>query len=48
MPGCSGQVLKESIKRISRLDVEFLLPGHGDIVSGLEEVKANFESIERD
>lgn len=48
LPGGSGQVLKESIKRISRLDVEYLLPGHGDIVSGRGAVKTNFTNIERD
>jgi glyoxylase-like metal-dependent hydrolase (beta-lactamase superfamily II) len=48
LPGGNGQELKESIKRISRLDVEYLLPGHGEIVSGREAVKANFANIERD
>jgi hydroxyacylglutathione hydrolase len=48
LPGGNGQALKESIKRISRLDVEYLLPGHGQMVSGREAVKANFANIERD
>ena len=48
LPGGNGQELKESIKMISRLDVEYLLPGHGDIVSGREAVKTNFADIERD
>ncbi|MBW2358957.1 MAG: MBL fold metallo-hydrolase [Deltaproteobacteria bacterium] len=47
LPGGNGQELKESIKMISRLDVEYLLPGHGDIVSGREAVKTNFADIER-
>ena len=46
LPGGSGEDLKESIKKISTLDVELLLPGHGDIVEGSERVKANFENIE--
>lgn len=48
LPSGSGQELKGSIKRISLLDVEYLLPGHGDIVSGREAVKTNFTNIERD
>ena len=48
LPGGSGEELKESIKKISRLDVEYLLSGHGDIVSGREAVKTNFANIERD
>ena len=47
LPGGNGQELKESIKRISRLQAEYLLPGHGEIVSGREEVKSNFIDIER-
>ncbi len=47
LPGGNGQKLKESIKKISRLDVEYLLPGHGEMVSGREAVKANFRNIER-
>ncbi|MBW1722842.1 MAG: MBL fold metallo-hydrolase [Deltaproteobacteria bacterium] len=47
LPGGDGSALKESIRRLSRLDVETLLPGHGPIISGREEVKANFEEIER-
>jgi glyoxylase-like metal-dependent hydrolase (beta-lactamase superfamily II) len=47
LPGGNGRALKESIKSISRLDVEYLLPGHGEIVSGREAVKANFTDIER-
>jgi glyoxylase-like metal-dependent hydrolase (beta-lactamase superfamily II) len=46
LPGGDGQELKESIKRISLLDVEYLLSGHGDILSGREKVKANFGDIE--
>lgn len=46
LPGGDGQELKESIKKISLLDVEYLLSGHGDILSGREKVKANFGDIE--
>ena len=47
LPGGNGSQLKESIRKISRLDVEYLLPGHGDMVSGRDRVKANFDEIER-
>lgn len=46
LPGGNGAQLKESIRRISRLDVEYLLTGHGDIVAGREAVKQNFKTIE--
>lgn len=47
LPGGNGQTLKESIKRISTLEVEYLLPGHGDVVIGASRVKENFLEIER-
>ena len=46
LPGGNGQELKNSIRNISRLDVEYLLPGHGNVVSGREAVKENFKDIE--
>jgi glyoxylase-like metal-dependent hydrolase (beta-lactamase superfamily II) len=46
LSGGSGNQLKESIKRISSLDIELLLPGHGNIVRGKEEVKRNFSLVE--
>jgi hydroxyacylglutathione hydrolase len=47
LPGGSGQSLKQSIKNLSRLEVEHLLPGHGEVVSGRELVKRNFSEVER-
>ena len=46
LPGGNGDQLKESIIRLSDLDVEILLPGHGDILTGSEKIKANFSNIE--
>ena len=46
LPGGDGALIKESIKRMARLDVELLLSGHGEIISGVREVKSNFEQIE--
>ncbi len=47
LPGGDGQRLKESINRLSNLEVEHLLPGHGEAVSGRELVKRNFLEVER-
>jgi glyoxylase-like metal-dependent hydrolase (beta-lactamase superfamily II) len=46
LPAGNGEQLKDSIKRIALLDIEYLLTGHGDIVSGREAVKRNFKIIE--
>ncbi|MDO9529823.1 MAG: MBL fold metallo-hydrolase [Syntrophales bacterium] len=46
LPGGDSKLLKESIKSISKLDVEYLLPGHGEIVVGAEAVQANFQMVE--
>jgi hydroxyacylglutathione hydrolase len=45
LPGGSAAQLKASIERLAQLDVEYLLPGHMDIVTGKENVKKNFEFI---
>ena len=47
LPQGNGQHLKESIKRVSCLEIDVLLPGHGDTVSGEENVRANFQQVER-
>jgi glyoxylase-like metal-dependent hydrolase (beta-lactamase superfamily II) len=47
VPGGSGRQLKESIRRIAALDARWLLPGHGDVVSGAAAVRDNFEQVER-
>jgi hydroxyacylglutathione hydrolase len=46
LPGGNGQALKESIKKTSALDVEILLPGHGDVIQGRDAVRKNFEDVE--
>jgi len=45
LPGGDGQLLKTSIEKLSGLDVEYLLPGHGDPVAGRAAVQANFQGI---
>ena len=47
LPGGDGSTLKKSIKRLAELDVEKLLPGHGDILVGQAEVQMNFQRVEQ-
>ena len=47
LPGGDGSLLKESIKRLAELDVEWLLPGHGNFISGTEAVRKNFAQVEQ-
>jgi hydroxyacylglutathione hydrolase len=47
LPGGNGEALKASIRRLSRLDTAYLLPGHGGYLSGSRDVKANFDHVER-
>jgi len=46
LPGGDGGRLKESIRRMGQLDANWLLSGHGDVVSGSEAVKSNFKQVE--
>lgn len=41
----NSKLIKESIERMSHLDTEILLPGHGELVMGKEMVLQNFEYI---
>jgi len=47
LPGGGAEQLKASIERLSQLDIEYLLPGHMDIVVGRENVKNNFDFIKK-
>lgn len=44
-PGGNGMLLKKSINRLSQLDTEYLLPGHGDLVIGKDRVRRNFDYV---
>jgi len=44
-PQGSGSQLKESIKRLAELEVEYLLPGHMQMIRGAQAVKNNFHLI---
>jgi hydroxyacylglutathione hydrolase len=46
LPGGDGEMLKLSIRRLAALDLEILLPGHGDVVVGKDAVEANFRAVE--
>lgn len=46
-PGGNPIQLKNSIELISKLDVEYLLPGHMNLITGKENVKENFEFIKK-
>ncbi len=47
LPGGSADELKQSIDKLSRLEIEYLLPGHMDIITSAEKVKSNFEFIKK-
>ncbi len=47
LPGGSAAQLKQSIERLSKLEIEYLLPGHMGIVNGAQKVKNNFEFIRK-
>lgn len=47
LPGGNGKQLKQSLEKLAGIPAEFVLPGHGDIISGQEQVKANHERISR-
>jgi glyoxylase-like metal-dependent hydrolase (beta-lactamase superfamily II) len=44
-PGGDSKLLKQSIRNLSKLDVEYLLPGHMGMVMGASNVKKNFEKV---
>jgi glyoxylase-like metal-dependent hydrolase (beta-lactamase superfamily II) len=47
LPGGDSATLKQSIQRLTNLDVEWLLSGHGEVIEGAEAVRKNFEDIEK-
>jgi glyoxylase-like metal-dependent hydrolase (beta-lactamase superfamily II) len=47
LPGGDGAQLKASIRRMADLEAAWLLCGHGDVVSGAEAVRQNFEAVAR-
>jgi len=45
LPGGNSQTLAESIARLARLDIEYLVPGHGEVVKGKKTIEKNFQMI---
>ncbi|MCJ8502241.1 MBL fold metallo-hydrolase [Desulfatitalea alkaliphila] len=47
LPGGDGNQLKQSIRRMSEMDAEWLLSGHGQVLSGAAAIKTNFQQVEQ-
>ena len=47
LPGGNGALLKKSIEKLAELEIEWLLPGHADIIGGKKEVRANFDLLKQ-
>lgn len=45
LPGGDARALAQSIRRLSSLEIEYLVPGHGEIIKGREMVERNFNAI---
>ncbi|HNS15808.1 MAG TPA: MBL fold metallo-hydrolase, partial [Syntrophorhabdaceae bacterium] len=45
LPGGDAELLAESIKRLAELDIEHLIPGHGELIRGEKAIKKNFQLI---
>jgi hydroxyacylglutathione hydrolase len=44
-PGGDGNLLRDSIERLARLDAEWLLSGHGEVLKGKKNIQRNFSYI---
>jgi len=45
LPGGDGSLLKKSLKKLHKLDIQWLLPGHGDFLDNAGDVKTNFAQL---
>ncbi len=45
LPGGDGRLIKDSIQRMAELGVEYILPGHGEIIVGADAVRENFDQL---
>jgi glyoxylase-like metal-dependent hydrolase (beta-lactamase superfamily II) len=45
LPGGNSGLMKQSLEKISGMDIDYLLCGHGEIVAGKKKVEANFQKI---
>ena len=46
LPGGDGGRLKDSIRRIAAIPADWLLSGHGEVISGKDAVADNFKAVE--
>jgi hydroxyacylglutathione hydrolase len=44
-PGGDGKTLIQSLERLAQLDVDLLLPGHGNPIVGRDRIQRNFQII---
>ena len=47
LPGGNADELKQSIEELAQLEIDYLLPGHMDIVTSGKKVRSNFDFIKR-
>ena len=47
LPGGSGEQIKKSILRMAELELDWIMSGHGEVLSGEEAVRNNFALLER-
>lgn len=45
LPGGDWEQLKQSVEDVSKLDIDLILPGHMNIISGKKNVKKNFDFL---
>jgi glyoxylase-like metal-dependent hydrolase (beta-lactamase superfamily II) len=45
LPGGDASLIKKSIEEVSKMDIEYLLPGHGNIIKHKINVKNNFDYV---
>ncbi len=46
-PGGDGKQLADSIRRISAIETEYLLPGHMNYITGADNVMRNYQAVEQ-
>ncbi len=44
-PGGDGMLLRDSIEKLAKLDAEWLLAGHGEVIKGKKNIERNFAYI---
>jgi glyoxylase-like metal-dependent hydrolase (beta-lactamase superfamily II) len=47
LPGGNADQIKQSIEALAKLEIDYLLPGHMNIVTGAENVRQNFDFVRK-